>query len=82
MNEVLSKNALSKNALDNKRIYNKNYSKKKYSEDPEFKARQQMKYYRKIYKENEDFNNLLKLEINNVEKIRKIKMFHFNNKIF
>jgi len=41
-----------------------------------------MKYYRKIYKDNEDFNKLLNLEINNVEKIRKIKMFHFNNKIF
>jgi len=82
MNEVLSIKALSQNALDNKRIYNKNYSKKKYADDPEFKARQQMKYYRKIYKDNEDFNKLLNLEINNVEKIRKIKMFHFNNKIF
>jgi len=59
----------------------KTQRKKYYENNPEYRAKNNMGFYKKKYVDDEDFKIILnKDNITNVEKLLKIKEFHFKKK--
>jgi hypothetical protein len=56
--------------------YQKRAQKQKYKDNPEYTAKCKIKYYKKLYKENEDFKKILETHKNVLELLPDIIRFH------
>lgn len=62
--------------------YKKAYLRNKYRTNPEYLAQSKLKYYKKLYKENEDFQQIIKQEKKtNVDLLLEVVMFHQKKKL-
>lgn len=61
--------------------YRKVWQKEKYKNNPEYMAQNKLKYYKKIYKENEDFQDIIKQDKTNVELLLEVVTFHHKIKL-
>tara|TARA_R110000823_G_scaffold161317_1_gene292828 strand:+ start:1196 stop:1459 length:264 start_codon:yes stop_codon:yes gene_type:complete len=61
--------------------YMKRMQREKYAADENFVAFAKLKYYKKKYNGNEDFNIIINnKEIDNIEKLKEVKIFNINFK--
>ena len=60
--------------------YTLRMQREKYKENPETVAWSRIKYYKKKYKNNEDFNKILNSNNSYIEKLSKIKTFNNTTK--
>lgn len=56
--------------------YQKRAQKTKYKNNPEYTAKCKMKYYKKLYRDNEDFNKILETHKNVLELLPNVIRFH------
>jgi hypothetical protein len=56
--------------------YQKRAQKTKYKNNPEYNAKCKLKYYKKLYRDNEDFNKILETHKNVLELLPDIIRFH------
>lgn len=56
--------------------YQKRAQKEKYKDNPEYNAKCKLKYYKKLYRDNEDFNKILETNKNVLELLPDIIRFH------
>ncbi len=61
--------------------YKKNNQNNLYRTNPEYAAKKKLHYYKKLYKENEDFNKILENNNNIIEILLEVIKFHHLNKI-
>ena len=61
--------------------YQKRAQRQKYKENTEYNAKCKLKYYKKLYRDNEDFNKILEVHNNILEILPKVLKFHHLNKI-
>jgi len=61
--------------------YRKAYQKEKYKNNPNYTAQSKMKYYKKLYKENERFQDIIKQDKTNVELLLEVVTFHHKIKL-
>jgi len=61
--------------------YMKRMQRENYADNPNFVAYAKLKYYKKKYNGNEDFNIIINnKEIDNIEKLKQVKIFNINFK--
>lgn len=56
--------------------YQKRAQKTKYKNDPEYNAKCKLKYYKKLYRDNEDFKKILETHKNVLELLPDVIRFH------
>lgn len=61
--------------------YRKAYQREKYRTNSEYLAQSKLKYYKKIYKNNEDFQDIIKQDKSNVEKLLEVVIFHHKKRL-
>lgn len=68
-------------AYESRDEYRKVWQKEKYKNNPEYMAQNKLKYYKKIYKENERFQDIIKQNKTNVELLLEVVTFHHKIKL-
>ena len=56
--------------------YRKEFQRIKYRTNPEYMAQNKLKYYKKIYKENQEFQEIIKQDKTNIELLLEVVIFH------
>lgn len=63
-------------AYESRDEYRKEFQRNKYETNPEYTAQSKLKYYKKIYKENQEFQEIIKQDKTNVELFLEVVIFH------
>ena len=61
--------------------YQKRAQKTKYKNNPEYNAKCKLKYYKKLYRENQDFKNIIENNNNIIEILLEVVNFHQKKKL-
>ena len=61
--------------------YKKDKQKKLYKTNPEYAAKKKVQYYKKLYRENEEFNKILGTHENIIEILLEVTNFHQKKKL-
>ena len=56
--------------------YRKSFQRNKYKTDANYMAQNKLKYYKKLYKDNEEFQDIIKQDKTNIELLLEVVMFH------